>query len=211
MYIDNLTRNIASKKVIDIESKIRYYVYIWKEDGKMDVARKLESYTVEDIYALPEGERAELIDGQIYYMAPPSTRHQRIISDIHYQIKDYIIKNNGECEVFPAPFAVFLNKDDKNYVEPDISVICDKNKITDRGCNGAPDWVIEIISPGNKEMDYYKKLFKYQAAKVREYWIVDPIKEMVMVYRFEKETMEQYSFGEDVPVGIYEGVSIKVQ
>lgn len=210
MYIDNLTRNIASKKVIDIESKIRYYVYIWKEDGKMDVARKLESYTVEDIYALPEGERAELIDGQIYYMAPPSTRHQRIISDIHYQIKDYIIKNNGECEVFPAPFAVFLNKDDKNYVEPDISVICDKNKITDRGCNGAPDWVIEIISPGNKEMDYYKKLFKYQAAKVREYWIVDPIKEMVMVYRFEKETMEQYSFGEDVPVGIYEGVSIKV-
>ncbi len=177
----------------------------------MDVASTLESYTIEDIYALPEGERAELIDGKIYYMAPPSTRHQRIISDIHYRIKDYIIKNNGECEVLPAPFAVFLNKDDKNYVEPDISVICDKNKITDKGCNGAPDWVIEIISPGNKEMDYYKKLFKYQAAKVREYWIVDPIKEMVMVYRFEKETMEQYSFGEDVPVGIYEGFSIKVQ
>lgn len=177
----------------------------------MDVARTMESYTIEDIYALPDGERAELIDGKIYYMAPPSTRHQRIISDIHYRIKDYIIKNNGECEVFPAPFAVFLNKDDKNYVEPDISVICDKNKITDKGCNGAPDWVIEIISPGNKEMDYYKKLFKYQAVKVREYWIVDPIKEMVMVYRFEKETMEEYSFGEDVPVGIYEEFSIKVQ
>lgn len=177
----------------------------------MDVARTMESYTIEDIYALPDGERAELIDGKIYYMAPPSTRHQRIISDIHYRIKDYIIKNNGECEVFSAPFAVFLNKDDKNYVEPDISVICDKNKITDKGCNGAPDWVIEIISPGNKEMDYYKKLFKYQAVKVREYWIVDPIKEMVMVYRFEKETMEEYSFGEDVPVGIYEGFSIKVQ
>ena len=177
----------------------------------MDVASTLESYTIEDIYALPEGERAELIDGKIYYMAPPSTRHQRIISDIHYRIKDYIIKNNGECEVLPAPFAVFLNKDDKNYVEPDISVICDKDKLTDKGCHGAPDWIIEIISPGNKEMDYFKKLFKYQAAGVREYWIVDPIKEIVMVYRFEKETMEEYSFGEDVPVGIYDGFSIKVQ
>ena len=177
----------------------------------MDVASTLESYTIEDIYALPEGERAELIDGKIYYMAPPSTRHQRIISDIHYRIKDYIIKNNGECEVLPAPFAVFLNKDNKNYVEPDISVICDKDKLTDKGCHGAPDWIIEIISPGNKEMDYFKKLFKYQAAGVREYWIVDPIKEIVMVYRFEKETMEEYSFGEDVPVGIYDGFSIKVQ
>ena len=161
----------------------------------MDVARKLESYTIEDIYALPDGERAELIDGKIYYMAPPSTRHQRL----------------GECEVFPAPFAVYLNKDDKNYVEPDISVICDKDKITDKGCNGAPDWIVEIISPGNKEMDYFKKLFKYQAVGVREYWIVDPTKEIVMVYRFEKETMEEYSFGEDVPVGIYEGFLIKVQ
>ncbi len=169
----------------------------------MDVAGTLESYTIEDIYALPDGERAELIDGKIYYMAPPSTRHQRIISDIHYRIKDYIIKNNGECEVLPAPFAVFLNKDDKNYVEPDISVICDKDKLTDKGCHGAPDWIIEIISPGNKEMDYFKKLFKYQAAGVREYWIVDPIKEIVMVYRFEKETMEEYSFGD--------GFSIKVQ
>ena len=177
----------------------------------MDVASTLESYTIEDIYALPEGERAELIDGKIYYMAPPSTRHQRIISDIHYRIKDYIIKNNGECEVLPAPFAVFLNKDNKNYVEPDISVICDKDKITDKGCNGAPDWIVEIISPGNKEMDYFKKLFKYQAVGVREYWIVDPTKEIVMVYRFEKETMEEYSFGEDVPVGIYEGFLIKVQ
>ena len=177
----------------------------------MDVARTLESYTIEDIYALPEGERAELIDGKIYYMAPPNTKHQRIISDIHYQIKDYIIKNNGECEVLPAPFAVFLNKDDINYVEPDISVICDKDKITDKGCNGAPDWVIEVVSQGNKEMDYFKKLFKYQASRVREYWIVDPIKEIIMVYRFEKETMEEYSFGEDVPVGIYEGFSIKVQ
>ena len=177
----------------------------------MDVASTLESYTIEDIYALPEGERAELIDGKIYYMAPPSTRHQRLVHFFDREIGNYIQSHEGECEVLPAPFAVFLNKDNKNYVEPDISIICDKDKITDKGCHGAPDWIIEIISPGNKEMDYFKKLFKYQAAGVREYWIVDPIKEMVMVYRFEKETMEEYSFGEDIPVGIYEGFSIKVQ
>lgn len=105
---------------------------------------------------------------------------------------------------------MFLNENDKNYVEPDISIICDKNKITDKGCNGAPDWVIEIVSPSSKAMDYFTKLFKYRAAGVREYWIVDPAKEMIMVYRFEKETMEQYSFGEDVAVGIYERFSIKV-
>lgn len=113
-----------------------------------DALRKEEIYTIEDIYALPEGQRAELIDGKIYYMAPPNTRHQMLVMDLSYQIKDYIKRNNGECDVFPAPFAVFLNENDKNYVEPDISVICDKDKIT---------------------------------------------------------------FGEDVPVGIYEGFTIKVK
>ena len=119
--------------------------------------------------------------------------------------------NHGKCEVFAAPFAVFLNENDRNYVEPDISVICDKNKITDKGCNGAPDWIIEIVSSSSRVMDYFTKLFKYRTAGVKEYWIVDPTKEVVMVYRFEKETMEEYSFGEDVPVGIYEGFSIKVR
>lgn len=177
----------------------------------MDPLKKEEIYTIDDIYALPDGKRAELIDGKIYYMAPPDTKHQRLVSELHYQIKDFVRKNNGECEVFPAPFAVFLNEDETNYVEPDISVICDKDKITDKGCSGAPDWVIEIVSPGNKPMDYFTKLFKYRTADVREYWIVDPAKEMVTVYWFEKETMEEYSFGENVPVGIYEGFSIKVQ
>ncbi len=177
----------------------------------MDALKKEEVYTIDDIYALPEGERAELIDGKIYYMAPPNTRHQRLLNYISTEINMYIRAKDGGCEVFPAPFAVFLNQDDINYVEPDISVICNPSMLDDKGCHGAPDWVIEIVSPGNKPMDYFTKLFKYRAAGVREYWIVDPAKEMVMVYRFEKETMEEYSFGEDVPVGIYEGFSIKVQ
>lgn len=176
----------------------------------MNVVRKEEAYTIEDIYALPEGQRAELIDGEIYDMAPPSRGHQRILNFINTEINLYIRKNNGECEVYPSPFAVFLNEDDRNYVEPDISVICDLSKLNDKGCNGAPDWIIEIVSPSSRQMDYYKKLFKYRTAGVREYWVVDPDRQFVTVYNFEKETMEQYSFGEDVPVGIYEDFSIKI-
>ncbi len=168
----------------------------------MDALRKEEIYTLDDIYALLEGERAELIDGKIYYMAPPNTRHQTLVMDLSYQIKDYIKRNNGECNVFPAPFAVFLNENDQNYVEPDISVICDKNKIMDKGCNGVPDWVIEIVSPSSKQMDYFKKLFKYGTAGVREYWVVDPERELVAIYNFERDSMEEFAFDKDIPVGI---------
>ncbi len=168
-------------------------------------------YTIDDIYALPDGERAELIDGDIYYMAPPNRIHQKISWKLHQAIANYIDSNKGTCEVYAAPFAVFLNEDDKNYVEPDISVICDKNKLTDKGCNGAPDWIIEIVSTGSRRMDYYIKLFKYRTESVREYWIVDPEKERVTVYNFEKETTDEYTFNSSVPVGIYEGFSITVE
>lgn len=177
----------------------------------MNALRKEDIYTIEDIYALPEGERAELIDGRIYYMAPPSRTHQKILFSLSRVIADYIDAKGGSCEVDIAPFAVFLNKDDINYVEPDISVICDPSKLDEKGCHGAPDWIIEIVSPGNKAMDYFTKLFKYRIAGVREYWIVDPAKEQVIVYRFERETMEEYSFEEDIPVGIYEGFRLNVK
>lgn len=176
----------------------------------MEAMRKEEIYTIDDIYSLPEGKRAELIDGQIFYMAPPTANHQRLVNYLSTEINLFIRKNNGECEVFPAPFAVFLSENDRNYVEPDISVICDRNKISDKGCHGAPDWVIEIVSPSTKQMDYYKKLFKYRTAGVREYWVVDPDRKLVTVYNFERDTMEEYPFGEEVPAGIYEGFSIKV-
>ena len=101
-----------------------------------------KTYTVEDIYNLPEGQRAELIDGNLYNMAPPTRQHQQIILYLARKISDYIDEKKGTCEVDLAPFAVFLNEDHRNYVEPDISVICDKNKLTDKGCNGAPDWII---------------------------------------------------------------------
>ena len=112
----------------------------------MNALQEDAAYTVEDIYALPEGERAELINGQIYYMAAPGRKHQQLLGAVYRKIADYIDSHGGECEVDIAPFAVFLNRDSKNYVEPDISVVCDKGKLDDRGCFGAPDWIIEIIS-----------------------------------------------------------------
>lgn len=168
-----------------------------------------KNYTIEDIYALPEGQRAELIDGQMYMMAPPMRIHQKLVSQFTKIIGSYIDSKHGDCEVYPAPFAVFLNEDDRNYVEPDISVICDKNKLNEKGCNGAPDWIIEITSPSNPENDYNIKLFKYRTAGVREYWIVNPSKQTVIVYDFENEKKtNQYSFDDTVPVCIYEDFNI---
>jgi len=165
-------------------------------------------YTIDDIYALPEGERAELIDGQIYYMAPPNRQHQDILHFLDRTLGNYIAGKNGPCKIYPAPFAVFLNEDDTSYVEPDISIICDKNKLNDKGCIGAPDFVIEIVSPSSKPMDYFTKLFKYRTAGVREYWIVDANKNRITVYDFESEITEEYFFTDSIKVGIYDDLYI---
>lgn len=165
-------------------------------------------YTEDDYYSLPEEVRAELIDGQIYYQAAPSRIHQKLLGELYYKIKDYINLNGGSCEVYPSPFAVKLNKDNKNIVEPDISVICDKSKLNDKGCQGAPDWIIEIVSPASKRMDYHIKLFKYRIAGVREYWIVDPDKNRIMIHNFESEDIQEYTFSDSVNAGIYLDLAI---
>ena len=168
-------------------------------------------YTIDYIYSLPDGERAELIDGQIYQIQLPSRTHQRLLSKLIFLISNYINSHSGSCEVYPAPFAVFLNNDEHTYVEPDISVICDKNKLDEKGCHGAPDWIIEIVSPSSIQMDYMTKLAKYNDAEVREYWIVNPMKNTVMVYIFGDEwEPNQYSFDDDIQVHIYPDLHIKV-
>lgn len=175
------------------------------------VLEQEEFYTIEDIYALPDGQRAELIDGHMYMMAPPMRIHQHIVMNLSALIHNYINGKKGSCLVYPAPFSVFLNKDDRNYVEPDISVICDKSKLDERGCVGAPDWIIEVISPSNPGTDYGIKLFKYRTAGVREYWIVNPLKHIVNVYDFEHEKMTNlYSFSDTIPVCIYNDLSINI-
>lgn len=174
----------------------------------MPLPQQNNQYTIEDIYALPDGQRAELVDGQIYYMAPPTRRHQEITGELFRTISNYIKENHGSCKPYISPFAVFLNENDTNYVEPDISVICDKNKLTDQGCAGAPDWIVEIVSPGSRRMDYFTKLFKYRTAGVREYWIVDPEKNRITVYNFESEDTTEYNFSDSVQSEIYEDLKI---
>ena len=169
-----------------------------------------ETYTEEDYYSLGEDIRAELINGQFYYMAAPSRIHQEILMYLSKIIANYIDSKKGACKVYPAPFAVKLIYDKSNIAEPDISVICDRDKLTDKGCLGAPDWIIEIVSPSDPKHDYITKLNLYNNAGVREYWIVDPMYSRVYVYSMEANNfyVNSYSFHDTIKAGIFEDLYI---
>lgn len=172
---------------------------------------KSDIYTIDYIYSLPEGQRAELIDGVIYDIAPPSRIHQKLINKLSQRITNYIDSKQGSCEVYPAPFAVFLNADDQTYVEPDLSVICDSQKLNDKGCMGAPDFIIEVVSPSSRKLDYNKKNGLYMDANVREYWIVDPEKERTTIYRYEEDAAPIIlPFHQPITVGIYTDLEITI-
>lgn len=172
---------------------------------------KNNTHTIDDIYALPDGQRAELIDGVIYNMRPPNRIHQKLIGELYFTIKNYIKSNGGDCDIYPAPFAVFVTANDETYVEPDISVICDKSKLDDRGCNGAPDFIIEIVSPSSRKMDYRTKMTLYADAGVHEYWIIDPVKERTTIYRFEEDAAPTIiPFIQPIKVGIYNDLNINI-
>lgn len=165
---------------------------------------KENRYTIEEFRQLTGiGERAELIDGIIYDMSPsPNINHQRISGNLYFEIKSYIKRNKGKCEIFEAPTDVKLNE--KTVVIPDIFIACDPDKFDDQQYNGAPDWVIEIVSPSNATHDFKDKLYLYSVAGVREYWIIDPAEEKVLVYRFGKPHItEIYTFDDEITVGIY--------
>ena len=170
-----------------------------------------KAYTEADYYNLPKDVRAELIEGNlIYNQAAPSRIHQTILMELSGTIRNYLRSKGGSCRVFPVPFAVKLREDRETIVEPDISVICDRSKLTDRGCTGAPDWIIEIVSPSNSSHDYVLKLNLYADAGVREYWIVDPASKSVFVYCLEQDHFkaEAYTFHDTIPVGIYDDFQI---
>ena len=167
---------------------------------------KKQTYTSADYWALPDGQRAELINGKLYAMAPPTLTHQRLVAKFTQLLSSYIDFHAGQCMVIPAPFAVNLLADDDIWVEPDISVICDPDKLSEKGCSGAPDLIIEIVSPTNGKMDYVTKNALYADAGVREYWIVDPQKRTVVVYHHEKEAAPAfYSFETPVEAKIFPG------
>jgi Uma2 family endonuclease len=175
----------------------------------------VENYTYADFLEWDEDFRAELFDGEIVMMADPSTKHQRVSGELFFQIRTYL--EGKPCGVFAAHFSVrlFPQKDqsDDTVFLPDMIVVCDSEKLDDKGCNGAPDLVIEIISPSTAKYDRIMKFRKYQSAGVREYWIVDPELKSVQVCVLEngRYVMTMFDETEKASIAVLEGCEIDLQ
>ena len=144
-------------------------------------------YTLQDYYALPKERRVELIDGVIYDMSAPTFVHQHILGTVFTAIQNYIMTKGGQCLPMMAPVDVRLDRDDKTMVQPDILILCDKSKICKWGINGAPDFCLEIVSESTGRKDYIKKLQKYTEAGVKEYWIIDPFRKVLVMYHWKDD------------------------
>lgn len=158
----------------------------------MPFPAKQDRFTFSDVLTWDENERIEIIHGEAFMMAPPSRIHQEISGEIFRQLANYL--EGKRCKVYSAPFGVRLFERDGDspgdvdtVVEPDISVVCDRSKLDDHGCKGAPDMLIEILSPSTLRHDQLVKLNLYQQAGVREYWIVDPMSKSVQVFLLDSE------------------------
>ena len=176
-------------------------------------------YTFADILAWAENERAEIIDGEAVMMAPPPSRtHQEVSGEIFRQLANYL--EGKKCRVYHAPFAVRLFEQDGDtpedvdtMVEPDISIVCDRDKLDKHGCKGAPDMVVEILSPSTRRHDRLVKLGLYQKAGVREYWIVDPDNRSVQVLTLTDGLLlphEDYGREDVAKVNVLDGCFIEL-
>ncbi len=164
-------------------------------------------YTLSDYYKLPDDRRAELIDGVFYDMTAPHTDHQMILGQIYTRLLSCITEHHLNCIPFIAPTDVQLDCDEKTMLEPDVFVVCDRKKITKSHIYGAPDMAVEILSASTRKKDMNLKNWKYQNAGVREYWIVDPMKEKIIVYLYgDQPDISIYSFQDKVPVAISGGL-----
>lgn len=178
----------------------------------MPLSQETKKYTFADYLTYPEDERWEIIDGVPYMQAAPAPVHQEVLTELVRQMANYL--TGKPCKVYPAPFCVRLplgneknEKEVKNIVEPDISIICDRSKIDDKGCNGAPDMIIEIISPSSIKMDRVVKFNKYEKAGVKEYWIVEPDQKLVSVVVLQSNQRygrtELYTEDDKITVSIF--------
>lgn len=170
---------------------------------------QLEMITLEQYETLPENRRVEVFENVVYDMASPSQIHQTLSMELSNIIYNYIKNKKGLCQVFHAPFDVKLSDKPFTIVQPDIMVICDKDKLDGKRCNGAPDFIIEIVSPSNPADDYIRKLYYYKNYGVREYWIVDPRRRTVTVNYFEDNILSvQYLFDSIIKVNIFDDLYI---
>ena len=148
------------------------------------LTKRQGNYTLEDYYAFPEDYRIELIDGVIYNMSAPLSAYQLIAGYIYAQFFNHIDRAQGDCLPMISPVDVQLDCDEKTMVQPDVIIVCDRSKVIKRCVYGAPDFVLEVLSPSTKKKDMIIKLNKYMNAGVREYWMIDPDKQTVTIYDF---------------------------
>jgi Uma2 family endonuclease len=195
---------------------VEFYQKVLQRVILMPLPAEKERYTFADCLIWDERERVELIHGEAFLMAPPSSRHQEICFEIGRQLGNYL--DGKPCKVYPAPFGVRLFEKDGDapedvdtMVEPDISVVCDRGKIDERGCKGAPDLVVEVLSPSTLRHDRLIKFNLYQKAGVREYWIVDPDHQTVQVFTLQNGYLlpqEEYGRGDMAKVTVLEDCAI---
>ena len=163
-------------------------------------------HTLEDYLSLPDDQRVEMIDGVFYDMAAPTTVHQSVAGFLFKKLLDFVMENKGPCFPFMSPVDVQLDCDDKTVVQPDVLVVCDRSKYRDGRVWGAPDLVVEVLSPSTRRKDMQLKMYKYAGAGVREYWMVDPEKKLVVQYDLEHlEFPAIYNFRSVSPVLIWGG------
>ena len=169
--------------------------------------KKDGEYTLDDYYALPDERRVELIDGVFYDMSAPAVIHQKILGELFILFRECTDAHEGECEVYLSPCDVRLDMDNKTMVQPDLLVICKEYDLGAKRFEGAPDLVLEILSPSTRSKDMLLKLYKYQNAGVKEYWIVDPDHETILVYDFREDNFypEKYDFNSVIPIHISDG------
>jgi Uma2 family endonuclease len=174
-----------------------------------------QHYTYADVLAWDEGERYELFDGEAVLMAPPNRIHQKVLSELFVQL--YTFAKGTACEVYPAPFGVRLfpreDNGDDTFFEPDITVVCDPARLDSQGCRGAPDLVVEILSPASVKHDFLYKFNKYREAGVREYWIVNPDEKILQVCLLDGDAyrVSGYDCGDTVPVSVLPGCRIDLK
>ena len=205
-YEDILRSSSVQEPVVVRESSnLAYYGY----NNTAYAGKRQGDYTVDDWYQLPDGVRMELIDGRLYDLAPPSTVHQYLIGQVFRTVDNKLVDaGNDHCLPLMSPVGVQLNKDKKNMLEPDMIIVCDKEKFEKRKgvVYGAPDFVMEVLSPSTGGYDRILKFNKYWNGGVREYWIVDPREELIYVYQFERGLPPvTYTFEDAVPIGLSGG------
>jgi len=173
-------------------------------EGNLALAQ--QRIPIEYIHQLGEDKQIELLDGHLIYNEAPNVRHQILVQNLGKAIDAYISANNGKCRMFNVGINLYFEDDDNTLLIPDIVVLCDESKLGESGITGAPDWIIEVVSPSTRRADYNNKMHKYMCQGVKEYWIIDPEKERVTTYiQGEPMLAYVYAFEDVIPVGIYGG------